>query len=294
MRILAVSDWSLARRILLLQAVILVVVLGSALAALLYDTDAETERQTGERVTAIATTVAAAPTVRTSATDIYPAGAEITAPSELLQPYAERVRQQTNADFVVVMRPDGVRYTHPDPNEIGQVYRGSRDVALAGGVGLETYTGTLGPSIRAIAPVTDDGGDVVALVAVGVTVEHLDAATNRRLLVLGAIAAGALLVGIGRRHADLEVGSAPDPRHGHTRAGADVHVLRRSARLRARGDAAAGRRRADRQRERGGQATPRRRRPRPRRGGGRRRPAAARRAADRRSGGPDRRTRPDE
>ena len=197
MRIRAVSDWSLARRILLLQAVILVVVLGSALAALLYDTDAETERQTGERVTAIATTVAAAPTVRTSVTDIYPAGAEISAPSELLQPYAERVRQQTNADFVVVMRPDGVRYTHPDPNEIGQVYRGSRDVALAGEVGLETYTGTLGPSIRAIAPVTDDAGDVVALVAVGVTVEHLDAATNRRLLVLGAIAAGALLVGIG-------------------------------------------------------------------------------------------------
>ena len=35
MRIRAVSDWSLARRILLLQAVILVVVLGSALAALL-------------------------------------------------------------------------------------------------------------------------------------------------------------------------------------------------------------------------------------------------------------------
>ena len=116
MRIRAVSDWSLARRILVLQAVILVVVLGSALAALLYDTDAETERQTGERVTAIATTVAAAPTVRTSVTDIYPAGAEISAPSEFLQPYAERVRQQTNADFVVVMRPDGIRYTHPDPN----------------------------------------------------------------------------------------------------------------------------------------------------------------------------------
>ena len=55
-----------------MQAVILVVVLGSALAALLYDTDAETERQTGERVTAIATTVAAAPTVRTSVTDYLP------------------------------------------------------------------------------------------------------------------------------------------------------------------------------------------------------------------------------
>ena len=111
------------------------------------------------------------------------------------------------------------------------------------------HAGTVDPGHR-----TGDRrrGDVVALVAVGVTVEHLDAATNRRLLVLGAIAAGALLVGIGGAAADLELGPAPDPRHGHTRAGADVHLLRRRARLRARGDAAAGRRRADRQRERGG------------------------------------------
>ncbi len=197
MRIPAVSDWSLARRILLLQAVILLVVIGAALAALLWDTDAETERQTGERVTAVATTVAAAPDVLAAVTATYPAGQEISAPSAGLEPYAEEVRRRTGADFVVIMRPDGIRYTHPDPTQIGRPYLGSRDVALAGGIGVETYTGTLGPSVRAIVPVRDEAGQVVALVSVGITVDHVDDATNRRLLVLAGIAVGALLLGIG-------------------------------------------------------------------------------------------------
>src|SRR6478752_3906232 len=111
-----------------------------------------------------------------------------------MQQYALDVQRQTNADFVVVMRPDGIRYTHPDPTQIGQEYRGSRDAALAGGTGIETYTGTLGPSVRAIVPVVDDG-QIVALVAVGVTVDHIDEATNRRLWLIGFIALGALLIG---------------------------------------------------------------------------------------------------
>ena len=71
------SSWSLARRILALQAVVLVVILGALLAALLIDTDAETERTTGDRVTAVASTVAAAPSVRAAVTGTYPAGEEI-------------------------------------------------------------------------------------------------------------------------------------------------------------------------------------------------------------------------
>ena len=188
------SSWSLARRILALQAVVLVVVLGALLAALLVDTDAESKRTTSERVTAVATTVAAAPSVRTAVTATFPADQEISGPSGQMQGYADDVRAATGADFVVVMTPAGIRYTHPDPAQIGQEYLGSRDAALAGGVGIETYTGTLGPSIRAIVPVRDNG-EIVALVAVGVTVDHVDEATNRRVLLIGLVALGALLVG---------------------------------------------------------------------------------------------------
>jgi len=189
------SSWSLARRILLLQAVVLLVVVGATLVALLWNTNAETERVTGARVTAVAQAVASAPDVVRAVTAAYPAGQQISGPSTAMQPYAEAVRRQTGADFVVVMRPDGIRYTHPDTSQIGQAYRGTRDAALAGGIGEETYTGTLGPSVRAIVPVMSSG-NVVALVAVGVTVDHVDQANQARLLVLGIIALGALAVGV--------------------------------------------------------------------------------------------------
>ena len=183
------SSWSLARRILALQAVVLFVVLAGLLAAVLVDSDAETERATGERVASIAAAVASSPDVVDAVTAPQPAGAEISGPSAVMQPYAESVRTSTATDFIVIMTPEGVRYTHPDPTQIGGTYLGNRAAALAGGVGIETYTGTLGPSVRAIVPVEQDG-TVVALVSVGVTVDHINELTNRRLLYLGLIALG--------------------------------------------------------------------------------------------------------
>ncbi len=189
------SSWSLARRILALQAIVLVVVLGGLLAAVLVDTNNETERATGERVASIASAVADAPTVIAAVTAQYPPGQEITAPSAVLQPFTEAVRTSTATDFIVIMTPDGTRYTHTDPTQIGGTYLGNRDVALAGGTGVETYTGTLGPSVRAIVPVEQDGR-VVALVSVGVTVDHVNELTKSRLLVIGLVALGALAVGV--------------------------------------------------------------------------------------------------
>ena len=195
MRIRVGTSWSLASRILLLQALVLLVVVGSALVALLWETDSDTERATAARVTAIAQSVAAASDVDRAVSASYPAGPEISAPSAAMEPYAEAVRTRTGADFVVIMQPDGIRYTHPDPKQIGQEYRGTRDAALAGGIGVETYTGTLGPSMRAIVPVTSNG-QVVALVSVGVTVENINQATKARLAVLALIVLGALVVGV--------------------------------------------------------------------------------------------------
>ena len=75
----------------------------------------------------------------------------------------------TGTDFIVIMAPDRTRYTHTDTTQIGQQYLGTIDQALAGETFVETYTGTLGPSIRAVTPIRDDTGDIVALVAAGVT-----------------------------------------------------------------------------------------------------------------------------
>ncbi len=189
------SSWSLARRILALQAVTLVVVLGGLLAAVLIDSNAETERVTAERVAAIASTVARSPDVIAAVTAAYPAGQEITGPSALMQPYATAVGASTGSDFVVIMTPQGVRYTHPDPTQVGGTYLGSREAALGGQVGIETYTGTLGPSVRAIAPVYDANGQIVALAAVGVTVTHVDELSGQRVGWLVLIGVVALVVG---------------------------------------------------------------------------------------------------
>lgn len=60
----------------------------------------------------------------------------------------------TEVDFITIMNPDGVRYTHPDPAKIGGKFLGNTAEALAGRLFTETWTGTLGPSVRAVAPVS--------------------------------------------------------------------------------------------------------------------------------------------
>ncbi|WP_366917629.1 ATP-binding protein [uncultured Pseudokineococcus sp.] len=116
-----------------------------------------------------------------------------------LQPFAERVRAETGTSFVVVMAPDGTRWTHPDPAQVGRTYLGSRAAALAGGRVLETYTGTLGPSVRAVVPVRADGPDgaetgrVVALVSSGISVAAVGREVARDVHVV-AVAGGAVLV----------------------------------------------------------------------------------------------------
>jgi two-component system CitB family sensor kinase len=100
------------------------------------------------------------------------------------------------------MTPDRIRLTHPDPAEIGRPFLGTVTPALRGQSFTETYTGTLGPSVRAVVPIEDAAGTVVAIVAAGVTVDNISAALASRLTVvlatavltilLGAVAAGLL------------------------------------------------------------------------------------------------------
>ena len=53
-------------------------------------------------------------------------------PSALLQPYAEQVRRDTGVDFVTIMNPQGIRWTHPDPRQIGMPFLGRTAPALHG------------------------------------------------------------------------------------------------------------------------------------------------------------------
>ena len=113
-------------------------------------------------------------------------------PSAVLQPYAERVRKDTGIAFVTIMDPHGVRWTHPHTERIGESFLGHTARALHGETFSETYTGTLGPSIRVVTPVRD-GGRIVGLVSAGITVERVSSQVRAQLGAL-ALAAGAALV----------------------------------------------------------------------------------------------------
>ncbi|HEX2130440.1 MAG TPA: sensor histidine kinase [Actinophytocola sp.] len=178
--------WSLAGQLLVLQVIIvgLLVVAGAVLSYL--DIADRAEEATRNEVVSVALTIADSPVVSDAVrTDD---------PSALLQPFAERVRHDTGVDFITIMDPSGRRYTHPNPERIGGQFLGHTAEALAGNTFTETYTGTLGPSVRAVVPVYGTNQEIVALVSVGITLDSIAGQVSERLVPLGIVAGTALVV----------------------------------------------------------------------------------------------------
>jgi two-component system CitB family sensor kinase len=146
-----------------------------------------TETAARERSLTTARTVAALP-------DLQPA-LRTTSPSTALQPLAERIRAVARVDFVTIMSPGGIRYTHPNPRLIGQHFVGTYTAAAQGRTITETTKGTLGRSVRAVVPVRDDEGRVVALVAVGVLTDAIGEEVAALLPGLLGLAAVILAIG---------------------------------------------------------------------------------------------------
>lgn len=166
----------------LLALVAVIVAAGSVLAAI--DARIDGDRAARQEVTAVAVSLADAPSTAAALTSDDPAAA--------LQPVTEQVRGATGVAFITIMAPDGTRYTHTDPEMIGGTYLGTRSEALRGEVFTETYPGTLGPSIRTIVPVYDDAGNIVGLVASGITQQSLSVGWRAQLPLIISIASIAL------------------------------------------------------------------------------------------------------
>lgn len=180
----------LARQVLILQTAVVLLTLGAAVAAAVVVADRLVTEAARDRVTSLAATVAAIPDVT--------AALAAEDPTAVLQPLAERVRRDADVSFVVVMAPDGSRYSHPNPAQIGGQYLGTIAPALAGETVVETFEGTLGPSVRAVVPVAAPAAEPddppIGLVSVGVTVDRVSEALYRpmALLTLAGLAAVAL------------------------------------------------------------------------------------------------------
>lgn len=179
--------WSLARQLFALQVVVVVAVVLTGVGLAASYARSHTEDDAREEVVAVATTLAAQPSVRDALRTADPSAA--------LQPLSERVRTGTGVRFVTIMSPDGVRHTHPDPSRIGKRFVGHLGPAPAGQVFTETYAGTLGPSVRAVVPVLDDRNRVLGLVSTGIAVRVLTDELHGQIAVLMGVALAALLLG---------------------------------------------------------------------------------------------------
>ena len=145
-----------ARRTLVLQLLVVLVVVGIATIAYGLLSSSENRDEAQATALAIARTAAEDPALRAAVTaetaDPAPASAADLADGPV-QRTAEAVRERTGALFVVVTDDRGLRLAHPDAAELGQLVSTDPAVALAGREEVTWATGTLGESARAKVPV---------------------------------------------------------------------------------------------------------------------------------------------
>ncbi|MFD6532535.1 ATP-binding protein [Streptomyces sp. NPDC060184] len=177
---------SLAGQLFAMQVVLIAAVVAGGAFFAYVSGSARAEETARRQVRAAAVAIAGSPSVREAI--------RTPDPSSVLQPYAEQVRADTGIAFVTIMDPRGVRWTHPDRSRIGETFLGHTARALRGETFEETYTGTLGPSIRVVTPVRD-GGRITGLVSAGITVERVSSQVRAQLRALSLGAAGALALG---------------------------------------------------------------------------------------------------
>ncbi|MEU9564714.1 sensor histidine kinase [Streptomyces sp. NPDC048161] len=176
-------------QVLLMQLAIATGVTVLATGLFLAPLSAQLDDQAMRRALAIAQSTAAEPHLTESLLTTAPS------PTGPVQSAAERVRRATGAEYVVVMDRRGVRWSHPDADEIGRVVSTDPSDALAGRNVMEIDSGTLGRSARGKVPLRDEAQHIVGAVSVGIAYDSVRARLLAAIPGLFAYAGGALAVG---------------------------------------------------------------------------------------------------
>jgi two-component system CitB family sensor kinase len=152
----------LSTRILVSVVAIVTVTTGIGFVLVMLNRRSDLDHQTQLRALAIANTFAAIPSIRTAMTRLDPAD------RSMIRTLAEDVRLQVGAAYIVVIGPNGVRYSHPNPKLIGRT-EGGPVVAMDGHSHLRIDHGTLGLSANAVVPIwAPSGSRVVGEVSAGI------------------------------------------------------------------------------------------------------------------------------
>lgn len=130
-------------------------------------------------------------------------------PASIIQPTAESIRKQVGAEFIVVGNRNEIRYSHPNPNRLGQkMVGGDNGRVFKGESVISESTGTLGPSLRGKAPIFKEG-EVIGVVSVGYLQTDIEKEVSRiqkkifiatLLILIGGLVA-ALLISLNIKNA---------------------------------------------------------------------------------------------
>ncbi|GGX81126.1 SpoIIE family protein phosphatase [Streptomyces fructofermentans] len=177
---------SLAGQVFLLQLVVVLLLIATAVVVLVLQDRNRAIREAGDQSLAVAETFANAPGTA--------AAMKSKDPTAALQPHAEVVRNKTGVDYVVALSPYGFRWTHPDPDKIGKHVSPSYGEALTGQPHQTTFDSSLGKAVDSTVAVFDEKGDAVGLITVGVTVDKVAGMVQHQLPVIYAAGGVALLL----------------------------------------------------------------------------------------------------
>lgn len=138
-----------------------------------------------DRMLAVAQSIASMPVIKRAFHEANP-------PSTI-QPLAETIRKASDLTYVVVANDEGIRYSHPNPDNIGEPVSTDPSVPLSGHIYMGTETGTLGPSWRVKVPIFE-GSDVIGTVSVGILESQGEGEfTSYLFWIIGAMLAAVVL-----------------------------------------------------------------------------------------------------
>lgn len=100
-------------------------------------------------------------------------------PSKIIQPIVDEIRKKVGAEFIVVGNRNEIRYSHPNPQLIGEkMVGGDNEKVFKGQSIVSESIGTLGPSLRGKSPIFDKSGRVIGVVSVGYLIKDIEEEAN--------------------------------------------------------------------------------------------------------------------
>lgn len=148
------------------------------------------EDQVGKRALSVAKTVVNMPEIKEAF--------ELEDPAFVIQEITAPIQKEIEAEFIVVGNKEGIRYSHPNPDRIGEkMIGGDNSPVLEEGKSIVSQsTGSLGLSVRGKVPVLDDAGNIIGVVSVGFLKEDVQSIVAEQSKSLWIALAGIIILGI--------------------------------------------------------------------------------------------------